>query len=86
MKASFHGEAFFVGESKGVVWDERNMVDEVVWFMSRKGDNERDDGVGLNRDIFEKKIRWEENVGWVGCGEKGINSVRCCLFFLKKLF
>ncbi|CAI9276162.1 unnamed protein product [Lactuca saligna] len=71
--AVFNSEAVFVGESLREA--ERNVVNGVVWFFCRGGENEKEESVGLRREIVER-MRWEEEkVGWVDGGENRIHMI-----------
>ncbi|XP_024994583.1 uncharacterized protein LOC112527951 [Cynara cardunculus var. scolymus] len=75
--AAFHSEAVAIGENlREATWDEKNVVNGVVWFKSLGGDNEKEESVGLNLEIVER-LRWEEEkVGWVSGGNKRIERVK----------
>ncbi|KAK1423181.1 hypothetical protein QVD17_18476 [Tagetes erecta] len=77
VNTAFRSEAVFIGENRvEAMWDERNVVDGVIWFTCLGGDSEREESVGLNVAIVER-MRWEvEKVGWVGGGEKRIERVK----------
>lgn len=76
VNASIHNEAAFIGENRReAIWDERNVVDGVVWFMCHEGDNVKEESVGLRREIVER-MRWEEEkVGWIGDNDNRIERV-----------
>lgn len=77
VQAAFCREAVFIGESQNeAIWDEKNMVDGVIWFTPLEGDTENNERVGLNSKIVER-MKWEEEkVGWVDGGDKRIEKVK----------
>lgn len=74
--AAFRSESVFIGESRmEAMWDEKNVVDGVVWFTSLEGDRKQEESVGLSLEVFER-MRWEEEkVGWVGFGERRVERM-----------
>ncbi|KAL7610875.1 hypothetical protein Lser_V15G11926 [Lactuca serriola] len=71
VKVAFPSEVVFIGEGwREAVWDEGNMVNGVLQFISRGDNNGNEEIVGLNREVFER-MRWEEErFGWGGGREK----------------
>ncbi|KAL1807821.1 hypothetical protein ACET3Z_024811 [Daucus carota] len=61
-------EVVLVG-GREAVWDEKNVVDNAIWFMSF-GTNGEEVSVGLSVEIVER-MKWEEErAGWVGGDER----------------
>ncbi|XP_071693164.1 uncharacterized protein [Rutidosis leptorrhynchoides] len=72
VRGEVRSESVFIGGRRvEAMWDEKNVVNWAVWFMSFEGE----ETVGLSMEVLQR-MKWEEEkVGWVGVGDKRVEKV-----------